>query len=131
LGFAAAAERGEMGLTDANSCAAPVRVTRTRAETGRECVHGYVCVRLDRARHEAQKEKPGHHYGREKSGLGQCQPTATRSRDGRETEIPGGGQSTGEAAERDVCVPACEQGIHGSLDKHKGVVLAARICVRS
>jgi hypothetical protein len=56
---------------------------------------------------------------------------ATRSRDGRETEIPGGGQSVGEVAERDVRVPACEQGIHGSLDKHKGVVLATCVCVRS
>jgi hypothetical protein len=28
-------------------------------------------------------------------------------------------------------VLACEQGIHGSLDKHKGVVLAARVCVLS
>jgi hypothetical protein len=90
-----------------------------------------VCVRLDRARHGAQKEKLGHHYGREKSGVGRCQPMATRMRDGRETKIPGGGQSTGEAAERDVRVPACEQGIHGSLDKHKGVVLVARACVRS
>jgi hypothetical protein len=56
---------------------------------------------------------------------------ATRSRDGRVTETPGGGQSTGEAADRDVRVPACEQGIHGSLDKHKGVVLAARARMRS
>jgi hypothetical protein len=67
--------------------------------------------------------------GREKSGLGRCRPTATRSRDGREIEIPGGGQSAGEVAERDVRVPACEQGIHGSLDTHKGVVLVARACL--
>jgi hypothetical protein len=32
-----------MGLTDANSCAAPVRITRIRAEIEREGAHGYVC----------------------------------------------------------------------------------------
>jgi hypothetical protein len=51
LGFAAAAERGEMGrdgLTDANSCAVPARIKRSRAETERECAHGYVCARLVR-----------------------------------------------------------------------------------
>jgi hypothetical protein len=43
LGFAAAAERGEMGLTDAKSCAAPVRITRICVGIERECAHGYVC----------------------------------------------------------------------------------------
>jgi hypothetical protein len=38
--------------------------------------------------------------------------------------FPGGGQSTGEAAEREVRVLACEQSINGSPDKHKGVVRA-------
>jgi hypothetical protein len=51
---------------------------------------------------------------------------ATRSRVRRETEIPGGGQSAGEAAEREVKVPACEQSINGWPDKHKGVVRATR-----
>jgi hypothetical protein len=36
------------------------------------------------------------------------------------------GQSTGKAAEREVRVPACEQSINGSPDKHKGVVWATR-----
>jgi hypothetical protein len=36
--------------------------------------------------------------------------------------FPGSGQSTGEAAERDVRVPACERSINGLPDKHKGVV---------
>jgi hypothetical protein len=53
------------------------------------------------------------------------------SRVGRETEIPDGGQSVGEAVEREVKVPACEQGINGSPDKHKGVVRATRaLCSR-
>jgi hypothetical protein len=38
--------------------------------------------------------------------------------------FPGGGQSAGEAVEREVHVPACEQSINGSPDKHKGVVRA-------
>jgi hypothetical protein len=33
-----------MGLTNTNSCAVPVGVTRIRAETERECAHGYVCA---------------------------------------------------------------------------------------
>jgi hypothetical protein len=49
LGFTAAAKRGEMRLTDANSCAVPVRITRTRAETERECAHEYVCGWTGRA----------------------------------------------------------------------------------
>jgi hypothetical protein len=54
-----------------------------------------------------------------------------RSRVGRETEIPDSGQSAGEAAEREVKVPACEQSINGSPDKHKGVVRATRaLCSR-
>jgi hypothetical protein len=40
--------------------------------------------------------------------------------------FPGGGQSAGEAAERDVHVPACEQSINGSPDERKGVVRATR-----
>jgi hypothetical protein len=32
-----------MGLTDANSCAATVRITRIRAEIECECAHGYAC----------------------------------------------------------------------------------------
>jgi hypothetical protein len=38
-----------MGLTDANSCAAPVRITRIRAGIERECAHGYVCGWTGRA----------------------------------------------------------------------------------
>jgi hypothetical protein len=73
----------------------------------------------------------GHRQGREKSGLGRRQPTATRSRVGWETEIPGGGQSADEVAEREVKVPACEQSINGSPDKHQGVVRATRaLCSR-
>jgi hypothetical protein len=49
LGFAAAAERCEMGLTDTNSCAVPVRSTRIRAEIERERAHGYVCGWTGRA----------------------------------------------------------------------------------
>jgi hypothetical protein len=33
-----------MGLTDANSCAAPVRITRIRAEIERECGTGMCAV---------------------------------------------------------------------------------------
>jgi hypothetical protein len=40
--------------------------------------------------------------------------------------FPGGGQSTSEVAEREVRVPACEQSVNGSPDKHKGVVRATR-----
>jgi hypothetical protein len=40
--------------------------------------------------------------------------------------FPGGGQSAGEVAEREVRVPACEKSINGSPDKHKGVVWATR-----
>jgi hypothetical protein len=36
--------------------------------------------------------------------------------------FPGGGQSVDEAVERDVRVPTCEQSIHVSPDKHKGMV---------
>jgi hypothetical protein len=32
-----------MGLTDTNSYAVPVGITRIRAEIVRECAHGYVC----------------------------------------------------------------------------------------
>jgi hypothetical protein len=45
--------------------------------------------------------------------------------------FPSGGQSASEAAEREVRVPACEQSINGSPDKHKGVVRATRaLCSR-
>jgi hypothetical protein len=44
-----AVERGEMGLTDANSCAASVRITRICAEIEREGAHGYVCGWTGRA----------------------------------------------------------------------------------
>jgi hypothetical protein len=38
-----------MGLTDTNSCAVPVGITRIRAEIERECAHGYVCGCTGRA----------------------------------------------------------------------------------
>jgi hypothetical protein len=38
-----------MGLTDTNSCAVPVGVTRIRAQIERECAHGYVCGWTGRA----------------------------------------------------------------------------------
>jgi hypothetical protein len=44
-----AAERCEMGLTDTNSCAVPVGITRICAKIERECVHGYVCGWTGRA----------------------------------------------------------------------------------
>jgi hypothetical protein len=45
--------------------------------------------------------------------------------------FPDGGQSTSEAAEREVRVPACEQSVNGSPDKHKGVVRATHaLCSR-
>jgi hypothetical protein len=43
------AERCEMGLTDTNSCAVPVGITRIRAEIECECAHGYVCGWTGRA----------------------------------------------------------------------------------
>jgi hypothetical protein len=38
-----------MGLTDANSCAAPVGITRIHAEIEREVAHGYLCGWTGRA----------------------------------------------------------------------------------
>jgi hypothetical protein len=38
-----------MGLTDANSCAVPVRIKRSRAEIKCECAHRYVCGWMGRA----------------------------------------------------------------------------------
>jgi hypothetical protein len=38
-----------MGLTDTNSCAVPVGITRIHAEIERECAHGYVCGWTGRA----------------------------------------------------------------------------------
>jgi hypothetical protein len=49
LGFAAAAERCETGLTDTNSGAVLVGFTRIRAEIELECAHGYVCGWTERA----------------------------------------------------------------------------------
>jgi hypothetical protein len=40
---------GRDGLTDANSCAVPVRIKRSRAEIERECAHWYVCGWTGRA----------------------------------------------------------------------------------
>jgi hypothetical protein len=48
VGVRGGGKAGRDGLTDANSCAVPARIKRSRAETERECAHGYVCVRLVR-----------------------------------------------------------------------------------
>jgi hypothetical protein len=88
--------------------------SRRREQEGRRC---------SRDKGEASGDKDGSAA----QFLGRRQPTATRSRDGRETEIPGGGQSADVVAEREVKVLACEQSINGSPDKHKGVVRATRV----
>jgi hypothetical protein len=63
----------------------------------------------------------------------QATKTARRRGSSRSVDVPhtgvcvrAVGQRAGEVAEREVKVPACEQSINVSPDKHKGVVRATR-----
>jgi hypothetical protein len=119
-------ERGEMGLTDTNSCAVPVGITRIRAEIERECAHGYVCG------------CPGRAEGFDRSGVcvricanvvGGLATGATQYRrrvHGDDTETRAQRADLGEAVFRVEVAERFELGVDGSTDTRAPVGRGSR-----
>jgi hypothetical protein len=104
-----------MGLTDTNSCAVPVGITRIHAEIEHECAHGYVCGWTGRAE------------GLDSSGVRVCicaniggvATGATQNRrrvHGDDTETRAQRADLGEAVLRVVVAERFELGVDGSTD---------------
>jgi hypothetical protein len=114
-----------MGLTDTNSCAVPVGITRIRAEVERECAHGYVCGWTGRAE------------GFDSSGVRVCicanvggvatRATQNRRRvHGDDTETRAQRVDLGEAVLRVEVAERFELGVDGSTDTRAPVRWGSR-----